>query len=105
MLPADSIRATLKEQGITHVVVHWGEILRYREPGSYDYTAYVQPDRFQKLVEQNVLSPPQVLAARSWADMSPRNQQIVSSWPGSDQIIQGGTFHVVQLFEVVREKP
>ncbi|MFN9718615.1 MAG: hypothetical protein ACK58L_07985, partial [Planctomycetota bacterium] len=105
MLPTDTIRATLKEQGITHVFVHWGEILRYRKPGSYDYTAYVQPDRFKKLVEQDVLSSPQVLAARSWADMSPRDQQIVSSWPGSEQIIQGGTFHVVQLFEVVSEKP
>jgi hypothetical protein len=66
MLPPEVIRATLKMSGITHIVVNWGEILRYRMPGSYGFTAYVQPSRFAELVNQNVLKPSRPLLVRSW---------------------------------------
>jgi hypothetical protein len=35
------------------------EIRRYREPGSYGYTAFVQPEVFRELVQANVLRPVQ----------------------------------------------
>ncbi|HET6424462.1 MAG TPA: hypothetical protein VFG20_12310, partial [Planctomycetaceae bacterium] len=58
--PAD-IRATLANQGITHIYVNWGEIWRYRQ--SYGYTDFVHPARFQALIESGVLDRPV-----SWAD-------------------------------------
>lgn len=50
---ADEIRATLKENGITHVVVNWAEIERYRT--TYGYTKFVTRDRFQTLQRMGVL--------------------------------------------------
>jgi hypothetical protein len=55
--PADDIRAVFREAGVTHVLVNWLEILRYREPGSYGYTEFVTPERLQALVELGLLSP------------------------------------------------
>jgi hypothetical protein len=34
-------RAILQELGISHVLVNWSEIDRYRSPGNYGFTAYV----------------------------------------------------------------
>ncbi|MBX3436236.1 MAG: phospholipid carrier-dependent glycosyltransferase [Planctomycetaceae bacterium] len=53
--PMADIRATLAEHGITHVFVNWNEIARYRAPGSYGFTDFVTPERFQTLVEGGVL--------------------------------------------------
>jgi hypothetical protein len=54
---ADEIRATFAREGITHVYVHWGEIARYRSPGNYGFTNFVQPAVFDRLVGQGVLEP------------------------------------------------
>ena len=54
---ADEIRATFGREGITHVYVHWGEIARYREPGNYGFTDFVQPAVFDRLVDQGILEP------------------------------------------------
>src|SRR5690606_10578084 len=53
--PAEEIRQTLGERGITHVFVNWSEILRYRL--TYGYTAFVTPERFEQLVREGVLRP------------------------------------------------
>jgi hypothetical protein len=45
----------LVQHGITHVYVNWQEIRRYREPGSYGYTDFVQPAVFQELVQAGIL--------------------------------------------------
>ncbi|QDU12873.1 hypothetical protein GmarT_06430 [Gimesia maris] len=58
MKPAREIEAKLKAEHITYVYVNWAEILRYRIPGSYGYTDYVTPLRFQQLVKEGVLQPP-----------------------------------------------
>jgi 4-amino-4-deoxy-L-arabinose transferase-like glycosyltransferase len=55
----DQAAQTLIEHGITHIYVNWMEIRRYREPGSYGYTAFVQPEVFRELVQANVLRPVQ----------------------------------------------
>lgn len=47
------IRKTLAEQKITHVYVNWAEVLRYRT--TYGYTHFVEPSRFQELVDLGVL--------------------------------------------------
>jgi len=54
---ADEVRAIFAREGITHVYVHWGEIARYREPGNYGFTDFVQPAVFERLVDQAVLEP------------------------------------------------
>lgn len=100
MLPTDEIRRALKLNQITHIHVHWGEILRYRLPGSYDYTAYVQPNRFSELVSAGVLAPPQVLLARPWPSLSAVEQQTVSSWGGYESLVTQDAFSIVQLYEV-----
>jgi hypothetical protein len=51
------IRRKLAEKNISHVYVHWGEIGRYRSPGNYGFTDFVQPDVFEDLVKQGVLEP------------------------------------------------
>ena len=56
--PTDQIRATLREYGITHVLVNWSEMLRYREPGSYGYTDFAHPDRFEELQAAGILGSP-----------------------------------------------
>ncbi|MHB1035395.1 MAG: glycosyltransferase family 39 protein [Pirellulales bacterium] len=53
----DEIRAALAARHISHVFVHWSEIARYRSPGNYGFTDFVQPGVFDKLVRQGVLEP------------------------------------------------
>ena len=52
---AEEVRAGLVGEGISHVYVHWGEIDRYRRPGNYGFTAFVQPAVFEWLVDQGIL--------------------------------------------------
>ncbi len=53
----EQIRKALAAAGITDVYVNWGEIARYRSPGNYGFTDFVQPEVFQRLVDQGVLEP------------------------------------------------
>lgn len=55
--PAEEIRRTLRDAGITHVFVNWAEILRYRAPGSYGYTDFAVPSTFHQLVGMELLQP------------------------------------------------
>ncbi len=54
---AAEVAAVLAEREITYVFVHWGEIERYRSPGNYGFTDFVQPEVFQRLVASGVLEP------------------------------------------------
>jgi 4-amino-4-deoxy-L-arabinose transferase-like glycosyltransferase len=54
---AEEIRRALAEENISYVYVHWGEIWRYRSPGNYGFTDFVQQAVFEDLVEQRVLEP------------------------------------------------
>jgi len=47
----------LSARGITHVFVDWDEIARYRKPGNYGFTDFVQPEVFRRLVDAGVLEP------------------------------------------------
>jgi hypothetical protein len=100
MLPPEEIRHVLKSQQITHVFVHWGEILRYRLPDSYDYTAYVQPNRFSELVSAGVLAPPRVMLERPWTSLSAVEQKTVSSWVGYESLLNRNAFSIVEVYEV-----
>lgn len=78
---AAAIREAFAAAGITHVFVNWMEILRYREPGSYGYTAFVSPQRFGALQELGILGPPlPVSAEQSVDDLSPGKRAELESW-------------------------
>jgi len=101
MLPPEQTLAVLRAKGITHVLVHWGEILRYRLPGNYGFTSYVQRSRFDQLVQQNVLKRPETLLAKSWRDLSQTECKVVESWGGFDDLgTSDETFAIVQLYQV-----
>lgn len=55
---AERLRMRLDSLGIDYVYVHWGEIARYRSPGNYGFTDYVQPEVFELLVKHQILAPP-----------------------------------------------
>ena len=54
----DEIRAALAERKVGYLYVHWGEIARYRSPGNYGFTDFVQPSVFARLIREGVLAPP-----------------------------------------------
>lgn len=56
--PAEQIREILKQHGVTHILVNWAEVLRYREPGSYGYTNFAHPKWFAELQAAGILDPP-----------------------------------------------
>ena len=58
IIEADSVEASrerLRQANITHIVVHWGEIGRYRQPGNYGFSDTIQKETFEKLVSQKLL--------------------------------------------------
>lgn len=96
---ADEIRRKLSEQGITHVLVNWQEILRYRT--SYGYTPYVTPERFQSLVNKGVLQPPIVIRYSDAKQFSAEQQQELENWgralrSGDDNSV----FTAIELYPV-----
>jgi hypothetical protein len=100
--PAE-LREALKSAGITHVFVNWLEILRYRSPGSYGYAEFVQPERFHTLVTLGILQPPDILATRTFAELSEQQQQTVMSWVEIDYLMpEPDVLQAVQLFAVTR---
>lgn len=86
MRSAVDIQQTFQEQQITHILVNWMEILRYRLPGSYGYTEYVQPSRLAWLVQQGVLERPVVLLPSAWSSLSPGQQQELNTWEGIEDL-------------------
>ncbi len=76
----EAIRARFREEGITHVLVNWQEILRYRP--TYGYAEFVHPGRFSWLVEHGVLEEPQILNRQEWEKLSAAEQKelIKSGW-------------------------
>lgn len=75
---ADSIRKTLKEHGITHVLVNWAEILRYRT--TYGYADFVAPRRFAALRDLGVLGEPFVGHAGQLEYLPPAARTEIDTW-------------------------
>ena len=55
--PVGEIREQFRRLRITHIDVNWAEIERYRAPGSYGYSEFVQPKRFEELKQLGLLAP------------------------------------------------
>jgi hypothetical protein len=54
---ADEQKTALATAGITHVLVNWSEIDRYRSPGNYGFSSWPQPSDLVQLMQDGVLSP------------------------------------------------
>lgn len=51
----EQVRKALNERGISHVYLAWREVERYRSPGNYGITDFLQPQVFDDLVAAGVL--------------------------------------------------
>ncbi len=87
--PAKQILQTLHEHGITHIYVCWEWIRRYREPGNYGYTAFVEPSRFQQLVQEGVLGQPVTFGVLSKQGLSSDAVQRLEARVAQGQAIVG----------------
>jgi hypothetical protein len=99
----DQIRTTLRQHGITHVLVNWSEILRYREPGSYGYTDFAHPDRFEELQAAGILGPPLPLPDEaSFIPADESRQKQVANWASRLRITLADRpgYRSVQVFPV-----
>ncbi len=98
--PAKLILDTWHARGVTHIVVNWSEILRYRT--TYRYTDFVHPARFQSLVDAGVLvrdNQPQRALLES---LAPEKQAEILRWaPELQQPASPGQAAVI-LFEIYR---
>ena len=89
MRSPQEIREKFHREGITHVLVNWQEILRYRP--TYGYAEYVEPERFRELVEKGVLEAPIILNRRKWDDLTERRTA------GTHAIRLAGTLAVAEF--------
>ncbi|MCA9057653.1 MAG: glycosyltransferase family 39 protein [Planctomycetaceae bacterium] len=86
MRAPEEIQLLLQEYGVTHILVNWQEILRYRQ--TYGYTDFVQPARFQELVANGVLEEPQVLAVAVGERLTPGERQELGDWDGIEILLE-----------------
>ena len=104
MRPAQEIKQKFKEEHIAYVYVNWAEILRYRLPGSYGYTDYVTPTRFEQLVKEGVLEPalPNQYSYRKLDSFSKKDLKALMSWAPELIVEREGEryFITAQLFPV-----
>ncbi|MCR9291163.1 MAG: hypothetical protein NXI32_00505 [bacterium] len=48
---------SLQAQGITHVLVDWGELERYRSPGNYGFSDWPSREQIKAMVDSGLLRP------------------------------------------------
>jgi hypothetical protein len=46
----------LRQRDITHILVHWGEMERYRSPGNYGFASSVTRELFADLTNAGIVS-------------------------------------------------
>ena len=96
--PAKEILDRWHARGITHIVVNWSEILRYRT--TYRYTDFVHPSRFEALVKAGVLESGGRPEMALLSEMAPEKQAEVLRW--APKLLKSGPSdeRAVILFEV-----
>lgn len=58
------VRSALRERKVDYVYVDWFDIERYRSPGNYGFTDWVQPGEFDRLVANGILEGPTAVGTR-----------------------------------------
>ena len=99
--PAAEIRSTLRDHGITHVLINWSEVLRYREPGSYGFTDFVHPKHIAELVDLGVLQPVSLPASVALQPLNGSRLKQVEDWaPALKTTVEDQPALIsIQLFE------
>lgn len=87
LCPVEEIRKKMHDEGITHIYVNWEEILRYRDKGSYGYSDFVSPSRFEELQNLGLLGDPWTIEDQSGfarlQSLSSTNLSDVERWQPS----------------------
>lgn len=94
--PIDEIKSRLADRNVSYIVVNWMEVLRYRRPGSYGFSEFVQPVTFQKLVGAGVLTRLDVVS-QNFETMSKHDQEQVNAWGAVDE---NGLFISQEIYRV-----
>ncbi|MEQ9068810.1 MAG: hypothetical protein RLO18_18895, partial [Gimesia chilikensis] len=106
MKPAEAIKKKFQDEHIAFVYVNWSEVLRYRLPGSYGYTDYVTPLRFQKLVTAGVLRPPleNRYGYQKFESLSDNKKKEIEQWAPELIVERDGVRYFVsaQIFPVAK---
>ncbi len=53
----EEFRRVLHDRGISHILVHWAEIARYRSPGNYGFCQFVSEELFELWEKAGILEP------------------------------------------------
>ena len=94
-LPADAmpsagaLDAVLRQWDVDLVVVDWGWIGRYRQPGNYGYDERITPALFAELVAAGVLNPPAVFDGPHWQGVDSTGRPYVSAYDPADPAASG----------------
>ncbi|MCH2202708.1 MAG: hypothetical protein MK102_12110 [Fuerstiella sp.] len=102
MRPPNEVHQVFRRKGVTHVYVNWLEILRYRGHGNYGYTEYVTPARLKTLEEGGVLSSPTDLTHGLWNNLQKQEQDNISDWPGSEDLLTTDSENVPEYWAPIR---
>ncbi len=84
------IRQLLREQGVTHIMVEWSEILRYR--ATYGYNTAITPTVFDTLRTAGVIGPPQAIQHAPWFQLVDARRQQVTELGWEKQLVVSSEF-------------
>ncbi|MEM1062122.1 MAG: hypothetical protein AAGJ97_07335, partial [Planctomycetota bacterium] len=79
-LSAEEIRVNFRSRGVTHVVVDWGEVVRYGT--TYGFWEEVTPGLFDRLVAAGVFADERVTAVMPTAERDSARRALLESWLG-----------------------
>lgn len=65
----DNQKAWLRAQGVTHVLVHWFEIARYRSPGNYGFSEWPQRSDTRQWIEDGLVRSVNWGIDPNWAEL------------------------------------
>lgn len=80
MKSTEEIRKRLKDEGITHILVNWQEILRYRT--TYGISDFLAPWRFEHLQREGILhrNARSMSGARPMDSFSNSDRKVIEEW-------------------------
>jgi hypothetical protein len=80
MKSAEEIRERLRSEGITHILVNWQEVLRYRT--TYGISEFLAPWRFGYLQREGILhrNATSLSGARPMDSFSDSDKQVIENW-------------------------
>ena len=100
------IRQRLKSEGITHILVNWQEILRYRM--TYGISEFLSPWRFERLQKEGILhrTATSLSGARPMDSFRDEERKEIETWAPELIIHYEGkpAFLTSQLFLVTAEE-